>query len=239
MSMDQKTISYKTFVKESMVEALRPVFNLHPDELLRPTKVTIEFPNSKNSYPAVVVRFFERKLENVGIGHYEILEVGQNSFKFEHYYYTGDIEFGVYGLSSYDRDLISDALAQTIAMGDLTAYTRPFKDRFYDKSPQEIPKSEYNFVNLNTDTISGYGESQTPAPWQPEDTLVYQTSYRVGVLGEFYSLPPASSDALGYIENVITYPYLGGLEPVPTGDPAITSEWVPDIGDLQEVGQVD
>ena len=41
-----------------MVESMREVFAGHPDKLLAKTKVSIEYPQDKNLYPSVIVRFF-------------------------------------------------------------------------------------------------------------------------------------------------------------------------------------
>lgn len=229
--LTEKTVPYKTYIKRSIVEALREVFDGHVDELIGKTRVTIEYPTEKASYPSIIVRFFERDIHNAGVGHDEILTVNGADFRFKHYLYTGDIEFAIHALSSYDRDLLSDSLIQTLGMGDLTAYTNRFFERIYEADLATYPKAEYNYINLNTDRISGFGETQTPAPWQPEDVLVYQTSYRIGVFGEFYSLPPVTGDGLGYVEHVDQYPYLTDIDPVPEGadDPAI---WLPERPDL-------
>lgn len=224
MPLHEKTIPYKTYIKQSLVEALRSVFNGHVDEVLRKTRVTIEYPNEHAAYPAIIVRFFERDIKNAGVGHSEILTIDGQDFRFKHYFYTGDIEFAIHALSSLDRDLISDSLIQTIGMGDLTAYTNRFFERIYPDDFSEHPKAEFNYININTDTISGFGETQTPAPWLDEDLLVYQTSYRVSIGGEFYSLPPETSQAVGYVEEVDDYPYREDEE-VPTGRADDPAEW--------------
>lgn len=224
--MVEKTVPYKTWVKRSLVEALREVFDDHPDVIVGRSNVTVEYPTEEARYPAIIVRFFERDINNAGVGHEEIITLDGNDYRFKHYLYTGDIEFAIHALSSLDRDLISDALVQTLTMGDLTAYTQRFFERIYNAEFDMYPKAEYNYINLNSDHISGFGETQTPAPWQPEDVLVYQTSYRIGIFGEFYSLPPENQDGLGYVEEVDEYPYVKDIESLPTGadDPAV---WQP------------
>lgn len=226
MPLQEKTVPYKTYIKQSVTQALKGVFNAHVDELLARTKVSIEYPTDKVAYPAVIVRFFEREIYNAGVGHEELLTINSQDFRFKHYMYKGDIEFAIHALSSVDRDLISDSLVQTFAMGDLTTYTNRLFQRIYTANFSEFPKAEYNYINLNTDMLSPTGETQTPAPWGSEDDLVYQTAYRVGVFGEFYSLPPTDQDPVGYIERVDQYPYIKDIEEVPTGadDPA---EWQP------------
>src|SRR4051812_15784401 len=104
--LPEKTIPYKTYIKTSLVEAMRVVFEHHPDPNLRSqtdhkgirigTKVSIEYPTSQSQYPSIVVRFFERSVENMGIAHIEYLYVDSlHNFvwPFRHYRYTGDIEF--------------------------------------------------------------------------------------------------------------------------------------------------
>jgi hypothetical protein len=244
--LPEQTIHYKTWIKTSLVEGLKSVFLNHPDNRIRTqpglgpngstlgTKVSIDYPTSELHYPAVVIRFFEREIMNAGVGHVEYLYVDDESkvYKFRHYLYNGDIEFVIFALSSLDRDLISDSVTQTLAMPDMAAYTNNFWNRIYFPSDEGITFEEqnrsrgrWNYVNLNTDRIAGFGETQTPQPWLSEDQLTYQTSYRVGIYGEFYSLPPiANIPSFNKILKVNLYPYDDYIlqEPPPTGtdDPA-------------------
>lgn len=219
--LPEQTIHYKTYLKTALVEGLRPVFTNHPDSKLQGTKVSLDFPNTKEQYPAVIVRFFERQIFNAGVGHVEFIYDNNSAtdIKYRHYFYNGDIEFALYALSSLDRDLLADSLVQTLAMGDVAAYTQLFRNRIYSPNITTYPLADWNFITLGTDVISGFGETQLPAPWQPEDVLVYQTSYRIPVFGEFYSVP--SDTVVENITSINFYPYLEG-DPVPTGstDPA-------------------
>lgn len=285
--LPERTIPYKTWVKTSLVEALRQVFVNHLDDKLRKTKVSIDFPTSELQYPSIVIRFYERSIHNAGVGHVEYLYVRQGKYtavvkneglvikvqslnddelttqvqawrnqgysvkvydqyrsinKFRHYLYNGDIEFAIFALSSLDRDLISDTVIQTLAMPDMAGYTKDFFKRIYFPTPRtplesgDYEPGEYNYVNLNTDDISGFGETQTPQPWLSEDQLVYQTSYRVGITGEFYSLPPINTQpAFNLIEHVNFYPYLSAVgESIPSGvtDPSLWDDAVSFDGDV-------
>lgn len=228
----EQTIHYKTYTKTALVEALRRVFANHPDSRIATTsdsqgvitggtKITIEYPTSEAAYPTIIVRFYERQVRNAGVGHIEYILNSQNfADTYRHYLYDGTIEFAIQALSSLDRDLISDSLVQTLTMGDLLPYTQSFRDRIY--YPND-PFAASNFININTDTIQGFGETQTPQPWLTENELVYQTSYRVGIYGEFYSLPPALQGAPGLVEHVKLFPYIEGIDPLPTGasDPSV------------------
>lgn len=214
--LPEKTVKYKTYVKTALVEALRPVFNDHIDTKLQNTKVTIDMPKERQSFPTVVVRFYESEIRNAGVGHEEhFLDESNKAWKFKHYFYKGQIELGIYTLSSLDRDLISDTLVQTIAMGELADYTNNFFNRIYPPNIDAVPDSAGHFININTDKIAGINETQTSVPWNSEDDLIYTTSYRVEVFGEFYSLPENIPYEL--VSKVFLYPYVAGAEPVPTG----------------------
>jgi hypothetical protein len=220
--LPEQTIPYKSYLKRSLVEGLKPVFTSHPDSMLQGTKVSIDFPNDREKYPAVLVRYHEATIFNSGVGHVEFLYDDQTlqTTKYKHFMYKGEAEFAVYALSSLDRDYISSTIVQTLAMGDLLSFTDQFQSRIYAPSYTTTPDAQWNFVNLNTDQISANGESQLPAPWQPEDVLVYMGGYRIPVWGEFYSLPPNTT--LQNIAKVNIFPYMDPIEPVPTGtvDPA-------------------
>lgn len=228
----QRTIKYKTYIKTAIVQGLQDVFNHHVDEMLRKTRVETDFPRTEADYPAVLVRFFERSIENAGVGHEEWIDIYDpedgtyfGQFRFKHYFYKGDLEFAIYALSTYDRDLIADSLVQTLAMGDLEEYTNRFFGRVYQVNEIKDPDSISHYINLNTDSVMGFGEAQQQTPWASEDDLVYQASYRIGVFGEFYSLPPDAP--AGFVEKVTLYPYIEGFEAVPTGDPNDQGRWWP------------
>jgi hypothetical protein len=205
-----QTVQYKTYVKEALVEALRNAFTGHPDELLAKVNIGIDYSLEELDYPQIVVRFYERSIKNAGVGHQEWFETAEGTgryVRFKHMLYTGDIEFAVYALSSYDRDLISDSIVQILTMGDIEPYTNAFLERIYSPNPTTEPVSIEHFINLNTDEIMGFGETQTPAPWGPEDVLVYQTAYRIGIFGEFYSRMPEPQPDYGLVERVDSFPY--------------------------------
>lgn len=214
--LPEKTIKYKTYVKTALVESLKPVFQQHIDQNLQNTKVTIDFPKERQSFPSVVISFYEREIFNAGVGHEEIVKDPDGAaWKFKHYFYKGEIELQIYTLSSLDRDLISDTLVQTIAMGNLSSYTNNFLNRIYPPDSDDYPDAVGHFININTDKITGVGENQTKVPWNSEDDYIHSTSYRVDVFGEFYSLPPDFPHE--YVSQVFLYPYIDGIDEKPTG----------------------
>ena len=237
MPMQQQTIHYKTYIKGLLRQALEDVFAEHPDPILqRQTKVSSSLPQTQAQYPTVIVRFYERDLHNMGVGHHEWIGLKDPStgeptnewIRFKHYGYSGDIEFAIYALSSEDRDLMADAIVQILSMGDTEAYSHPFYDRLYKPNYDEDPTAIEHFINLNSDRIMGYGESEMIAPWMPEDVLVYQTSYRIPIMGEFYSRTPPFVP-LGLVSEVDLYPYDPSVgDPVPNPNPNDPSPWIGD-----------
>lgn len=235
--LPERTVHYKTYIKTAVVEAFKDVFKHHVDELLGRTKVTIDYPRSGADYPALIVRFFEREINSAGIGHVEHITVDSptglpedpdRTFAFKHSFYKGDLEYVIKGLSSLDRDLISDSVVQTLAMGELEDYTNRFFNRIYpEEASGQYPDSIWHYINVNTDKIQGTGETQVPTAWGSEDDLEYQTSYRTPVFGEFYSVPPNMPK--DYVRKVLTYPYIAGAEPIPQGDPSNSGVWLPPV----------
>lgn len=159
-----------------------------------------------------------------GTYYYRVVALAPSqAVRFQHYFYTADVEFAVYALSAYDRDLIADSLVQTIAMGRLETYTNQFFDRVYPDDAL-YPDSDLHFIALNSDQIQGFGESQSQTPWGAEDDLLYTTSYRVGMFGELYSLPPKLTYAI--VQKLFIEPYIEGVEGQPPGLADDTAPWV-------------
>lgn len=233
--MPQMTVRYKTYVKKALVQAVRGVFDNHKDKLLARTKVTLDYPRSNAEIPSVIVRLHERDIRNMGVGHEEHIHLdgpngepqGTGVYKFGHSLYHAEIEYAIIALSSLDRDYISDTIVQTIMMGKLEGYTNTFFERIYpDERQEHYPDSIWHTISINSDVVTGGGESQSPVPWEAEDDLLYQTTYRTEVMGEFYSVPPNLPN--GYITNVLLFPYIGGLEDIPEGD-SKAQLWEPEL----------
>lgn len=228
----QQTIHYRTYIKETIVEALRAVFAEHPDPLIRGTKITPELPMDRASYPAIIVRYFNRDLHNAGIGHHEWFLVTPDGYepklyqKFRHFMYNGDVELKVLAMSSKDRDFLADALVQTIGMGEAESYTRAFLDRVYDANQEAEPQSLYHFINLATDQFSELGDQEQQAPWQEEDLLVYSATFRIPIFGEFYSRLLTDQTSYGLVSKVEVYPWIKDIEPEPDPNPEDPNPWL-------------
>lgn len=152
--------------------------------------------------------------------------VSRSFRRFKHLVYQGDIELAIYALTSYDRDLIADTLIETLMMADLEPWTNELLKRIYNADPNIKPTATEHFININTDTIGPFGESQAPVPWGSEDELIYNVSYRIPVMGELYSRVP-TQQVFGFVERVETYPYMGDLgDAVPDPHPEDPSPWL-------------
>lgn len=228
----QQTVRYRTYIKETMVEALRSVFDDHPDPLLRSVKVTPELPMDRSSYPTIIVRYYNRSLRNAGVAHHEWMLATPEGYepklyqKFRHFMYSGDIEFKILALSSKDRDFLADALVQTIGMAEAETYTKSFLDRVYNANVDVDPQSKYHFINLSTDEFSEIGDQEQNAPWMEEDLLVYSATFRVPIFGEFYSRLLTDQTSYGFVKKVEIYPWISGIETEPNPNPEDPSPWL-------------
>lgn len=207
------------FVKRGIVQALQDAFSGHPDPTVANSRVSVDFGHDRWKLPGVIVKFYERELPNAGVAHVEYLPSATNSLQYYMYYhrrYKGDISFDIYGQSGVDRDLMRDALVEVLAMTDATTGGYAFIQRLY-WALADTPYGLWHYPVLNLDLITGYGEQVAIAPWQPEDMLVYQASYRVPIIGEFYSNTPADPP-FEAIDQVDLYPYTA-TDPLPADNP--------------------
>lgn len=232
----QATLQYKTFIKRAVVEALQNAFKDHPDPDIAKSKIGIEYSTDRADFPAIIVKFYERDLNNIGVGHAEWGPSPEDPNyprgpftlfqKYYHRLYKGDLEFAIYALSSVDRDKVIDALVEVLTMADVTAGGLNLLDRLYEDIGH-TPFSESHFIAFNTDLITGYGENKEIAPWIPEDTIVYTSSYRLPIIGEFYSLTPKEPQSVGMVEEVDVYPW-DTADPLDTPPEDFPEEIIPE-----------
>ena len=208
---EEQTIPYVTFLKASVVDALRRAFSNHPDPALAATKITIELPQTKIIYPLIVVRYYGRRIFNSGIASFEmisspeVLGLGETPQLFYNYAYEGDIEFSMYGLDTLTRDRLVDSIVHLLVTETLESWTNEFMERIYDMAELAIPASDYNSLTFNTDEITPFGDSQEHTPWNTENPLIYKSVYRTNILGKFMTLP--NLQVLNdYINEIILYP---------------------------------
>src|ERR1017187_9998963 len=69
--LPQATLQYRTFLKRSISEGLQNAFGLYEDETLEACKIGVEYQTSRVNFPNIVVKYFEKSLQNAGVGHKE------------------------------------------------------------------------------------------------------------------------------------------------------------------------
>lgn len=227
----QHTVAYRTFLKKACKQAMEQALLNHLDPTVTKTNVALDFGNGDFILPAVIVKFNEQTLPNAGVGHYEYwptIEDPDVFIEYQHRLYKGSVQFDVYAKNSVDRDLVADAIIETLAMDEVSAPGEAFITRFYSEIQGASPPGIYHFPTLSLDVITPVPEQTTPPPWAPEDALVYQLGYQVPVFGEFYSYVPPSPKSFGPIEEVDVYEWpvdqdgnaIDPTNPAPPVDPS-------------------
>lgn len=229
----EQTIAYRTYANRALVQGLRTVFKHHTDPILNELQVNMGYSLKEVDYPSIIVNFMPSRNQAAGVGHREQRWDPDTATWVisNRRLYWGTIEFRVFALSTVDRDLILDSLTQILGMHDFVAWTNRFWLRLYKPEEWAVLENQtlsglelYHFINVSTDRINESSPTQSPAPWQPEDVLLYEGAISVPVFGEVLSIPPDQNWTT--IQNVHIYPYIGSLEPVPTGVND-TSPWIP------------
>lgn len=227
----QQTIHYQTYLMAALTEGLQGIFVSHPDKFLRKVRVAAEWVEDKATYPLVLVRFYGRDILNAGVAHKEWIEVPSDDdpdvmrlLPRERSIYHGDVQFEIYAMSTTDRAILSDAIIQVLRFGDAETYTQAFLDRIY-ADENTYPEAEAHYINIDTDRITPMGDTQVRPPWDPEDRMLYTSSYRVAAMGELRSRIPEQTGVPGLVSAVTVYPYisqLGQAPPDPDPDPNST-----------------
>lgn len=223
--------AFKTFVKRSMVTALKAVFtDEYPNKEFRNLQITTEYPQKKIENAFVLVKFNSGRLMNAGVGHEEILmDTNGHWHRYHHSRFEGTLEFHLYTLSMLSQDLLYDSLAEIIRSGTLQNLT----DQFYETIFDEYANGGQ--LMLDTDGIDDLGLSVGPPFWDPEDTLLYMGGMSMVCHGAFFS---TGSDVLGdFLRTVTVYPYLEGSD-VPVGEITSNVEWAPHAPDAEDTATV-
>lgn len=213
-----QSIPYPSFLYATLIDGLRRSYVQHPDPAIKKTQIIYEYTTDKVTYPLIIVRYYGRDIRNSGVGNKDQLMVEGQLQAFEHYYYEGDIEFEIQAMDPLSRDRMTGSLVTLIASGSLGSWMGKFFDRVYGDLASVYPYRDYNFININSDELTPFGNVTVPAPWNAENELLFKTTLRTNVLGEFTSLPnlwPLDNA----IEKILLYPYstVSG-DPVPNLD---------------------
>ncbi len=210
----RQTLGYRSVILATFVNALRAVFiSDYYDAQFENLRVSGEYALTKLSYPAVYVKFTSRKVSAAGVGHVEYF-VGTDGIyqPWDHRRFEGMIEFKVVAMSPLDLDILLDNLTEIISFGRLSTILEQFYYTIYG-----VPGTVQPFatqISLNSDEIEDTGASVGPAPWQPEDVLIYQNSLVCDVHGGFYNISPDDRQPLQFVWEVNQYAYPYGETPI-------------------------
>jgi hypothetical protein len=140
-----------------------------------------------------------------------------------HRRFNGSLEIVCQAKSTLSRDVLIDAVEEILAFGRLSSSLTGFFSTVYGEP--DAPYSTLNLtqLHLNTDLIQEGDDTQSAAPWHPEDTLIFEGSLIIPVFGGFYNLAPMDSPA-PFIQAVDVITYLEGQ--VPPSDPNDPVSWV-------------
>jgi len=199
---DLGVASHKRLVYRNVVAALKAAFDGSYDRerQLAGIKVTQTYPNKELDFPAIVVDYQPQKVVAAGVGHLEIFPDPQGNLrKWKHSRFEGSLALHIYALSTLDRDIIEDAVAELVRFGSLDDQLNRFYEVVYP-SDEEMEATKdvedaYSFglfdqLMLDSDQLFAVGNSATIAPWSPEDVLVYAGGWTVNLHGGYYNCFP-------------------------------------------------
>jgi len=203
---DLGVASYRRLVYRNVIAAVKSVFDSGYDRetQLSQIKITQQYPLKKLDYPCVVIDFQDQRVLNAGVGHVEWFRDPLGAIrKWNHSRFEGMLNFNIHALSTLDRDILADAIVEMVRFGRLDDQLNRFYEIIYpEHTPPPPPTNpdtywqDYNYslfgqLMLDSDQLTGHGNSAQIAPWQPEDVLVYTTGYSVVLHGGYYNTNPA------------------------------------------------
>jgi len=199
--------SHRRFVIDTMIPALRSAFGsaYDRDPQLVNQRISNQYPLKQIDYPTIVVEYQNSSVSNAGVGHEEWFndELG-HLHKWYHSRFEGQMDFEILALTPLDRDLLADALTELLRFGRLDAAFAPFFNTLYG-DPNGPVQLWFNQIAVNTDEITSAGNTASPAPWNPEDLLVYQTSLSTEIHGGYYNVDP--NDIPQFVTSIQVVPY--------------------------------
>jgi len=195
-----RSLRVRELVNSAFVLGLRAVYDAnYRDWEFANLKISPQYPLKRIEYPAIVVNFSPGTIMNAGVGHSEVFDDPDGFTRiWGHRRFEGSIEFEMHALSPQDRDILADSLLEILAFGRLDDALIPFfYSVFRGSTDPNTDATLFNQLMLDTDRIEDGGNSASIAPWQPEDVLVYTTSYTCVLHGGFYNSLPTGDGLVG------------------------------------------
>lgn len=222
---DLTVASHRRLVYRNIVGALQAAFddNYNRDRQLENLRITPTFPIKKIDYPSVVVQYQNAFVANAGVAHVEWFPDPLGRLRqWNHSRFEGTINLTAFALSPLDRDILVDALVEVIRFGRLDEQLNRFYQLVYPEHTPPAPPvdptdpwpaynvSLFNQLMLNSDRVSGIGDSVSVAPWQPEDVMVYSGGVSTDLHGAYYNTYPSIDVDWRHITSVVIDAYQTG-----------------------------
>jgi len=199
---DAGVASHARLVYENVIPGIRAAFDNDYDRepQLRDLRVSADYPLRKIDYPAVVVEYSPQRVVSAGVGHEEWFTDPAGHFRrWKHSRFEGTLTLRALALSTLDRDILADALAELVRFGDLEPQLNRFYEVIYPTEQalfDDVADGEryswrlFGQLMLDSDQLMAVGNSATVAPWQPEDVLVYSGGWSMNLHGGYYNSYP-------------------------------------------------
>jgi len=178
-------------VKKAVVSALRE--SIANTSLSFPTKGTqvhieLEYPMAEEQYPGIWVQFATTRLQRMGLAQEFWVKEGENWNAVQEWQVQGRVTMTILALSNLERDRIADSLIMLFAFSRTPepVITKPHKNtNKYRQFITALDENPYVAMTVNTDILTGGGQSvNVGVPWQP-DILAYTDAYSFDVIGNF------------------------------------------------------
>lgn len=178
-------------VKKSVVSALREA--IANTSLSFPTKGTqvhieLEYPMTEEQYPGIWVQFATTRLQRMGLAQEFWIKEGDDWNAVQEWQVQGRVTMTILALSNLERDRIADSLITLFAFSRTPepVITKPQKNtNKYRQFITALDENPYVAMTVNTDVLTGGGQSvNVGVPWQP-DVLAYTDAYSFDVIGNF------------------------------------------------------
>lgn len=194
--------------KTLFVEAAKTVFDqAYPNSLMRGIWVGMEYPADKENYPGIWVDFVPSALQVAGLGHHEMLDNGDGTYrKTTRWRFGGTVTFTLSALSSVQRDAMADEMIRVIAFSGESAVLGRFR--------KMLEVNDLMDLSMQWDTMSLTGKDESQGtPWNTPE-IIYEITVAMDLQGSFVS-DSASDNALVPLSAIVIKDQ-GPGEPDPT-----------------------
>ena len=177
-------------VKRAVVTSVRSALGKSSIANAGQIYVDLEYPTKQEQYPGIWVQFSVTKLTRAGIGQEEWVQDDAGMWSpVRQWTFVGRITLSVVATTSKDRDRLADQILVMLA------FSRPSDPGILYRTDANVQQhrqlwdalleNPYVSMTLGSDIITPGGQLADPGPpWQP-DTVLYEDSFSVDLLGQF------------------------------------------------------